>query len=253
MTPADLALSYDTFKKDGFVVLRQFADPATFVLLRSIVVDHMLRNVAPLEYEADLNYPGAPESRSAAGGNTVRRLLGAYDRDPALAQWATNAGVHAWLQGYWQSAVSLSRVHHNCVMTKHPNFGSATGWHQDIRYWSFNTPALISSWLALGPEYPDNGGLWFIPGSHRAHFDAARFDQATFFRTDIAENQAWIDRAVCPTLEPGDLVLFHCRTLHAARQNRSDAAKLSVVHTYHPADCLPTPGTRSASQQEIRL
>jgi len=51
----------------------------------------------------------------------------------------------------------------------------------------------------------------------------------------------------------GDVVFFHCRTLHAAQGNRSDRVKLSVVHTYHPQSCHPLPGTRSASQPGVPL
>jgi len=54
-------------------------------------------------------------------------------------------------------------------------------------------------------------------------------------------------------LEPGDVVFFHCRTLHAARRNDSEAAKLSLVHTYHPPGCAPLAGSRSASRPEIEL
>ena len=50
-------------------------------------------HVAPIEYEADLRYPGAPESRQAEGGQTVRRLLSAYGRDPLYAQWATDPAI----------------------------------------------------------------------------------------------------------------------------------------------------------------
>ena len=56
----------------------------------------------------------------------------------------------------------LSQCHHNCVMTKHPGC-SATLWHQDIRYWSFDRPELISAWFALDQEEAVNGALRVIP------------------------------------------------------------------------------------------
>ena len=63
--------------------------------------------------------------------------------DPRLA-----AGLRQLLR----EPVVLSLAHHNCVMTKHPDFGTATGWHRDIRYWSYTRPDLISVWLALDME-----------------------------------------------------------------------------------------------------
>ena len=37
-------------------------------------------------------------------------------------------------------------------MTKAKTYSSATLWHQDNRYWSFEEENLISVWLALGDE-----------------------------------------------------------------------------------------------------
>lgn len=240
-------------REQGYFVARQFVDAAQVQALRALSERHLHDHVAPIEYEADLRYPGAPESRSAEGGLTVRRLLNAYARDPLYAQWATDARIGQSLARYFGEAPVLSTVHHNCVMTKHPAYGSLTGWHQDIRYWSFSDTDLVSCWLALGPEMRENGGLSFIPGSHAAAFQPRQFDDKKFFRDDAPENADWIARAVCPELQAGDVVFFHCRTLHAAQGNRSDRVKLSVVHTYHPQSCHPLPGTRSASQPGVPL
>lgn len=240
-------------RKQGFVVARQFADPSQVAALRALAQRHLAEHVAPIEYEADLQYPGAPPSRGAEGGLTVRRLLNAYARDSLFAQWATDPRIGQWLARYFDEPAVLSTVHHNCVMTKHPAYGSLTGWHQDIRYWSFTDTDLVSCWLALGPETRNNGGLSFIPGSHAAAFAPEQFDEKKFFREDAPQNADWIARAVCPELQAGDVVFFHCRTLHAAQGNRSDQVKLSVVHTYHPASCHPVAGTRSASQPGVPL
>lgn len=250
MSTSRTSAQYQALERDGFVVVRGLAEPAIFAPLRSLAVSHLQARVEPLELEADLNYPGAP-SAASAGGTTVRRLLDAYGRDARFRQWATDSAMTRWLGGYFGATPVMSRVHHNCVMTKHPSFGTATGWHQDIRYWSFTQSSLVSSWLALGHEHADNGGLWLIPGSHAAAFEPESFDEKTFFRPDVAANAPWLARAVCPVLDPGDVVFFHCRTLHAARRNDTDAVKLSLVHTYRPPGCAPIPGSRSASRPEV--
>nr|WP_231378477.1 phytanoyl-CoA dioxygenase family protein [Bordetella sp. FB-8] len=255
-------------REQGFVVVRGFADAATVSALRDISLRHLEQAIEPIEYEADLRYPGAPASRQAAGGHTARRLLDAYGRDPLFAQWAASPRIAQWLAAYFGLARPglarpglarpglapvLSTVHHNCVMTKHPAYGSLTGWHQDIRYWSFSAPELVSCWLALGRETAENGGLFFLPGSHAAGFGSEQFDQSKFFLPDPPANRDWIARAVCPTLEPGDAVFFHCLTLHAAQRNASNAVKLSLVHTYYPGSVRPLPGSRSASRPGVPL
>jgi phytanoyl-CoA hydroxylase len=243
----------ETLREQGFVVAPDFVPAAQRDALRALAQAQLAQAVAPVEYEADLAYPGAPASRQAEGGGTVRRLLDAYARDPLFAAWATAPAVAASLDRYFGQAGVLSRAHHNCVMTKHPRFGSLTGWHRDIRYWSFDREDLVSTWLALGPETAHNGGLWLVPGSHTMDLAADRFDAAQFLREDLPDNAALIATAVSPELEPGDVLFFHCRTLHAAGRNQSSQVKLSVVHTYHAVDTHPNPGTRSASKPEVVL
>lgn len=243
----------ETLRAQGFVVAKKLVDPGRCAALRTIALEQLAAADGPLEYEADLSYPGAPVSRQAAGGSTVRRLLDAYARDPVFAAWATAPEIAASMQAYFGEAAVLSRAHHNCIMTKHPLYGSLTGWHRDIRYWSFDREDLVSTWLALGSETASNGGLWLVPGSHAMELSADRFDGAQFFRPDLPANAALIDTAVSPSLEEGDVLFFHCRTLHAAGQNQSAQVKLSLVHTYHGAGTQPRPGSRSASKPEIVL
>jgi len=144
-------------------------------------------------------------------------------------------------------------THHNCIMTKQPKFSSDTGWHQDIRYWAYHRPDLISVWISLVPERIENGCLRVIPGSHRMSFDRSRFDESLFFRGDLSENHAVIANAVPVELDPGDVLFFHAKTLHSASRNYTTQTKYSAVFTFRAADNLPLPGTRSAELPELML
>jgi phytanoyl-CoA hydroxylase len=209
--------------------------------------------VQPLEYEANVRYPGAPASLHAPGGRTVRRLLQASARDRLYRDWATSPQLASRLHLLLGSPLELSQAHHNCIMTKNPAFSSATGWHQDIRYWSFQKPELVSLWLALGPEHEENGCLWLVPGSHLMEFRSEQYDDDRFFRADLEENRAILHARVAAELDKGDVLYFHCRLLHAAGNNRTALTKYAAVFTYHAADNPPFAGTRSASLPDIQL
>jgi phytanoyl-CoA hydroxylase len=243
----------DELRKTGFVVVKGLVPDASREAMLEVARRQLAEAVTPLEFEADLRYPGAPDSKDAPGGHTVRRLLDAYSRDPLFAAFATSAEIRGWMELYFGETPYLSRAHHNCVMTKHPAYGSLTGWHRDARYWSFERDDLVSVWLALGSETVDNGALWLVPESHKLAFTSDRFDQDKFFRADIPENTALIRTAVSPALEPGDVVFFHCNSLHSAGKNLTDQIKFSFVTTYHGASNAPLPGTRSASKPEVAL
>ncbi len=184
---SSLKTQIEELREKGFAVIPQFVTEDGLRELNAAARMQLRNRVPPLEFEADLQYPGAPPSRAAAGGETVRRLLDAFARDPVFAAGAPRPVC----AGGWRpisAKLLMSRAHHNCLMTKHPRYGSLTNWHRDIRFWSFAREDLVSVWFALGKEEVDNGALWFVPGSHRMAFDVDRFDEAKFFRADRADN-----------------------------------------------------------------
>lgn len=240
------------FEEQGFIIVHSLGSPKMCDRMLSIVMASIDPPLAPLEFETDVQYPGSPTDRLSPGGDTPRRLLHAYTRDTVFQEWATCEKVAGRVKQLLHTeSVAMSQNHHNCMMTKHPGYSSATLWHQDIRYWLFDQPNLVSVWLALGDETQDNGGMKLIPGSHSQHIDRGRFDGALFLRQDLPENQALIETAVSAELSKGDVLFFHSRTLHAAGRNNTDQVKASVVFTYHDVDNRPLAGTRSAAYPDI--
>lgn len=241
------------FARDGYQVVRGMIPTEACARLRAVAERDLAAAVPPVEYEADTQYPGAPQSLAAPGGRTVRRLLQAYARDAAFREWATAAALVARLRQLLGPQIALSQAHHNCVMTKDPRYSSITSWHRDIRYWSYERPELISVWLALGEERPENGCLMLLPGTQAMTFAAGQLDAAQFLRTDVAANAALLRTRVYAELDPGDALFFHCRLFHAASHNRSTHTKFSVVFTYRAIDNRPLRGTRSASLPDVIL
>lgn len=237
----------EEFQRNGFVLLKKFASPETIRGIRDVADAAMSPLVGPVEYEADVSYPGAPEHRDSVGGNTSRRLLHALSRSSVIREWATQPRLGRILGQLMQAEkVLLCQNHHNCIMTKHPRFSSATHWHQDVRYWNFERPELISFWLALGEETPENGSLHLLPGSHALTYRSDQLDEHKFLRPEHPDNQVLLNQVMGVSLEPGDLLFFDCRTFHSAGANTTDQTKLSLVLTAHASDNKPLPGTRSS-------
>ncbi|MDE0990582.1 MAG: phytanoyl-CoA dioxygenase family protein [Pseudomonadales bacterium] len=236
------------FERDGYIVVRNMVPAQRFGELRTIATDHLSQLIAPIEFEVDVGYPGAPVDVSSPGADTLRRLLQAFARDEAFRLWALDPEVKRILACLLQTEedLSVSQCHHNCIMTKAPGFSSVTLWHQDSRYWAFDYENLVSVWLALGKEDKTNGCMRVIPGSHKVDPDSGRFDAAMFLRPDLSENKLLIEQAITVELNPGDVLFFHSRLFHAAGRNLSDETKLSVVFTYHQASNKPIKNTRSA-------
>lgn len=241
------------FERDSFVIVRNLAPARLRGAIADVAHQQLAERIEPLEYESDVRYPGSPDSRGAPGGSTVRRLLQVYSRDAAFRNWASHAGVLTRVRQLLGDDIAMPQAHHNCVMTKHPRYGSATLWHQDTRYWSYTEPDLINVWLALGSERRDNGCLNLLPGTQHMRFEPHWLDAAKFLRPDLAVNQALVDSQVAAELDPGDVLFFHAGVFHSAGQNFSSQIKLSLVYSYRATNNIPLPGTRSSALPDIVL
>ena len=242
------------FWRDGFFIRRGLVQKKQCIELREIAEQHLANQLAPIEYEVDVQYPGSPMDRDAKGGKTPRRLLQAFSRHNKFRCWAQSQALFSILAKLFGSGdLSLSQCHHNCIMTKQPGYSSETRWHQDNRYWSFDEENLISVWLALGDEDSQNGCLRVIKGSHREEFDPQRFDDAQFLRTDLLVNEKLVDQSIPLELSVGDVLFFHSKLLHSAGRNLTRKSKLSLVFTYHERKNRPVLNSRSARFPDITL
>ncbi|MCA9057010.1 MAG: phytanoyl-CoA dioxygenase family protein [Planctomycetaceae bacterium] len=242
-----------SFRRDGYLIARQLI-PATYIdVMRRVTRRDLASQEGDVEYEADLHYPGAPESRDSEGGRTIRRLRQAVSRDPAFSRLLKEPFVLNRIRQLVGPQVVMPMAHHNCIMTKHPRFSSDTGWHQDTRYWSFQTPELVNLWIALGPETAENGWLQVLPGTHTLPIRREQLDDDLFLRTDLEVNFPLLNTATGVELQPGDALFFHARCFHAATRNYSSETKHSVVFTFRAFDNQPLPGSRSSALPELLL
>ena len=244
----------EQFKQDGYLIKRQLIDMTLLNELRNQVKNQLKLRLPPFELEAEVGYPKAPESVEAEGGRTIRRLLLAYSRDASFREWAKNKVVKNVLQQLLDSKlIYLVQSHHNCIMTKQPQYSSKTGWHRDIRYWKFSDDLLINSWLSMGDENNANGCLKVLPGSHALEVRNDMVDKELFLNESHPEAQPWLDGAVDVELAAGDVLFFHARLFHAANDNQTEQAKFSLVNSYHGEGNQPLENSKSTTYEEILI
>ena len=241
LTPKQL----NDFQTNGFLVLKNFAPNELCEQILKKANEHLKAKIAPIESEQEyLNYND--------NKITVRRLRQVYDREDIFRKWMTNSEIRPILKQILEDDVVLTLAHHNSIMTKLPKESTRTYWHQDRRYWNFENDNLVSVWLSLGDEFLDNGLLEFIPGSHKMQFTPDRFDNNSNFLDENSENIELIHSRISTNLSKGDVVLFHCKTLHHASKNNTDMPKISFVYTVRAKNNKPIPNTRS-DFKEIEL
>ena len=243
-----------SFERDGFVVVRQLIPTELLACLREQAYQDLVASTGSIEYEADVGYPGAPQSREVEGGQTPRRLLNAFGRNSLFQHVALDPNLRQYLRVFSnRRKLVFTPNHHNCIMTKHPGYSSSTYWHQDIRFWEFEKPELITVWMALSDETEENGALKVIPGSHRLTGTEFELGPKSFLNPTSRLNQDLLKNARQITLNAGDALFFHCRLFHGANENKSSQTKFSLVLTYHTDDNRPIEGTRSTTQPELPI
>ena len=234
----------EEFNSNGFLILKNFANEELCNNILQKAKEHLQRKEAPIESEQE--YMNIDEEKI-----TVRRLRQVYNREEVFKDWMTNTEIRPILKQILNDTPVLTLAHHNSIMTKLPHESTRTYWHQDRRYWHFNGDNLVSVWLSLGDEFLENGLLEFIPGSHKIHFSKDRFDEDSNFLDENDENQKLIKTRTSQNLGKGDVVLFHCKTLHHASKNQSNQVKISFVYTVRAKANTPIKDTRSDSKEIV--
>ena len=232
------------FDHDGFILLRGFVDKERCEAILEAAKEEIEKRNPPIETEGEYVETDNP---------TLRRLRQVYDRRQEFRDWMTEEEIRPMLAQVLGETPVLTLAHHNSIMTKMPSTSTETCWHQDRRYWNFENDNLVSVWLALGEEKMENGVLEFIPGSHKLTYKPEQFDAKICFMTGLPENDAIIANKVHYDLHPGDVIIFHSRTLHHAFENRTDKPKISFVYTVKAQSNQAKPGTRSSNFPEIVL
>ena len=110
-----------SFEDNGFLIVRGLLDEATRQTMLDRTKQDLRELIEPIEFEADLQYPGAPDSIESEGGKTARRLKAAHERDPVFLEYFRRPAVENRLAQLLGSPVVMPTAHHNCIMTKHPS------------------------------------------------------------------------------------------------------------------------------------
>jgi ectoine hydroxylase-related dioxygenase (phytanoyl-CoA dioxygenase family) len=93
---------------------------------------------------------------------------------------------------------------------------------------------MASAFIAVDPNTRDNGCLEVLRGSHKlGRVEHGKFgDQTGADPERVASAKKTMD-LVYAELEPGDVLFFHCNTLHASGQNRSRHPRSSLICCYN--------------------
>ncbi|MCR9220509.1 MAG: phytanoyl-CoA dioxygenase family protein [Alphaproteobacteria bacterium] len=210
------------YHADGFVTLKGLFDAQEVALLNRAmaedpaIAEHML-------VRADQQGFGTKIALWNRAGDSVYGLAARIPRMVDTAERLIGEPVY-----HYQSKLTA----------KEPHEGGAWEWHQDYGYWYHNgclRPDMLSCMIALDATTPENGCLKVVRGSHKM----GRIDHVPLTdkqnEADPARMREILKRheVVDAVMEPGDVFVFHCNTLHRSDRNASDKRRWTLLICYN--------------------
>jgi len=208
----------EQYDRDGFVLFREF--------LHLDELDEFIVNIDRFIRD---DLPGLPDSQAKYHDKTRPETL--YDLRPKGNSAFESYSRHPRLIEVAEILLREPAESNFPVwMNKPPGIDYPTPPHQDCYYEWLVPPNALAMWLALDDADEENGCIRYIPGSHRSSVrphgdtDVVCYTQAI---TDYGPRDMANEVAVC--VQPGDLIVHHCRVIHRADVNRSPTRSRRAV------------------------
>jgi ectoine hydroxylase-related dioxygenase (phytanoyl-CoA dioxygenase family) len=221
--PSGTTFDIDLYQENGYFILRQAVDPKNV---------QELRDFLPMFNEKIKGQSGTVQDglchiqceRLNDGSSAIRKVHNDILQYPRMLELYTTPKVMQIVQEIIGDKIY---IHHSKYMCKPANGGVRKPWHQDLAYWDERNRdglKMVTVWTALDPSTKENGCIQVLPKSHREllpHHQAEDFmiDESLINEADI----------VYAEMEPGDVLFFHVKVLHASAQNNSRKSRQSSI------------------------
>ncbi len=228
------------YQRDGAIVVRGALDAAT---LDAIAADLEVNMADPGPWSCEYTADGAPGRFWDDYCN--------WDRFEGYRAALVDSALPSIAAAAMESRTA--RVFHEHVLVKEAGTAEPTPWHHDQPYYCIDGDQCLSIWVPLDPV-PYESSLWFIAGSHdgpmykpRRFMDHGSYDYGPGW-AEVPDIDADPDahRVLQWALDPGDCIVFHMRTLHAATGSATRRRVFSaryvgddITYAVRPAETSP--------------
>lgn len=200
-------------RRDGALCLRGVFDAGQIAVVRD-VVERML--AAPGPFGQTASRPGEPEFFEDFCN---------WQRFPEVLDVVRASGL-GQIAGRLMATAQV-RLYHDHVLVKQPGAQQRTPWHQDQPFYNIEGRDNLSVWIPVDPvtrsttlEFVagSHDGTWYLPTTFLDQ-EAKWFPRGSMREVPPIEDERDRHHILGWELEPGDAVVFHMLTLHAAAGN----------------------------------
>ncbi len=234
------------FAADGVVCLRSALDPELLTAMEA-AVEIALTSAATAnlsEVGRGLDDAGIEVLRDEPTGRPGRgRFAGGVDHWREQGEFADFA-CRSPLPGLVAALLGSAGLwlYEDSLLVKEPGTAERTAWHQDLGYFHVDGPHIATTWCPLDPVTPESGAVTYVRGSHRwaQTFRPNLFvSPLTLPDTEgdtVPDIDALVAAGECEVVtfstRPGDVVVHHVRTVHAASANPSINRRRAISVRY---------------------
>ena len=173
--------------------------------------------------EINATWGGAANEKVGAKGTTIFHT---HNVQNYSSHW-TRALFQPRFQQVCQALLGEDVVlHHTKLFQKPAEKGSPFPMHQDWSYFPTLRDTMLAGIIHVSRATDEMGCLRVVPGSHKL----GRLQESGGMGAETEVQQRYpLEKALAVESEPGDVVFFHCLTLHGSFPNRSQEVRKTVL------------------------
>lgn len=136
---------------------------------------------------------------------------------------------------------------------KPPEIGKATPPHQDAYYFNIKPARAVTMWIALEDADAANGCVSYVAGSHLKGLRPHGRTQTLGFSQAILDYGTEEDQAAFRQFpaKPGDLLIHHSMTIHAAGSNQTNRSRKALGLIYFGESAQPDLAAKEAYMKAL--
>ncbi len=222
-----------SYRENGFLVIENLLSPEELAFWRKAVTEAVVERNG-------VKIPGTTGKVSEDDGINEDAEYYSNVFDQLLNLWQTNDKMKELMTDpkIGEMAAKLSgsegiRIWHDQALIKKP-WANPTSWHLDTPFWSFDSREALSIWIALDDATPENGCLYFIPGSHK---------KTSFENPGITKNMNAVfefypqfakTAPFCAAMKAGSASFHNGLCIHGAGANMTAGFRRAMTCAYMP-------------------
>jgi ectoine hydroxylase-related dioxygenase (phytanoyl-CoA dioxygenase family) len=222
----------DFFRQNGYLVVEEILTAEEIDFYRNVYGEFLSNRIDASRFRSDLGAHAGDDSLPEKGERITQIML-VSRLMPSILDLPLHQKTESIARQLLGNEMALD---FDMLIDKPPFSATATPWHQDCAYWiSMPDTRAVSCWTALDDVTKDNGGMWYVAGSHRLpvrpHRQAGRGGGAL-------ECDAMEAEATAVEIKAGSCIWHHGGTIHYSRGNSTGRRRRALITNYRPSDMV---------------